>query len=83
MEDWVRKIVEEERKKRNIPLEAKPLNGNYYLYYSTSRYDRTTRKAVKVSRYIGRITRTGITEKAKEIRSVYEYGNSALVYSLS
>ena len=83
MEDWVRKIVEEERKKRNIPLEAKPLNGNYYLYHSTSRYDRTTRKAVKVSNYIGRITRTGITEKAKEIRSVYEYGNSALVYSLS
>ena len=83
MEDWVRKIVEEERRKRNIPLEAKPLNGNYYLYHSTSRYDRTTRKAVKVSEYIGRITRAGVSERSKEIRSVYEYGNSALVYSLS
>jgi hypothetical protein len=35
VEDWVRKIVEEERKKRNVPLEAKILNGNYYLYRST------------------------------------------------
>ncbi|EQD68249.1 transposase (IS4), partial [mine drainage metagenome] len=83
MEDWVKKIVDEERKKRNIPLEAKLLNGNYYLYRSTSKYDRTSKKAVKVSEYIGRITRAGISEKAKEIRSIYEYGNSALVYSLS
>ncbi len=83
MEDWVKKIVEEERKKRNIPLEAKLLNGNYYLYRSTSRYDRVTRKAVKVSDYIGRITKDGITEKGRETRSIYEYGNSTLVYSLS
>ena len=83
MEDWVRKIVEDERKKRNVPLEAKLLNGNYYLYRSTSRYDRTSRKTVKVSEYIGRITRDGISGKVKDTRSIYEYGNSALVYSLS
>ena len=83
MEDWVRKIVDEERKKRKIPLEAKLLNGNYYLYRSTSKYDRTRKKAVKVSEYIGRITRGGISEKAKDARSIYEYGNSALVYFLS
>jgi hypothetical protein len=83
VEDWVKKIVDEERKKRNIPLEAKLLNGNYYLYHSTSRYDRTNRKAIKVSDYIGRITRAGISGKAEDVRSVYEYGNSALVYSLS
>jgi hypothetical protein len=40
MEEWVTTILEEERKKRNIPLEVKKLNGNYYLYHSTSRYDR-------------------------------------------
>jgi hypothetical protein len=83
MEDWVKKIVSEERKKRNVPLEAKLLNGNYYLYRSTSRYDRASRKTVKVSEYIGRITVDGISEKEKDIRSIYEYGNSALVYSLS
>ena len=80
MEDWVSKIVEDERRKRNVPLEAKMLNGNYYLYRSSSRYDRITKKAVKVSEYIGRITKDGITEKGKVTRSIYEYGNSALVY---
>ena len=83
MEDRVKKIVEEERKKRNVPLEAKLLNGNYHLYRSTSRYDSITKKAVKVSDYIGRITKKGIIEKDKGIRSIYEFGNSALVYSLS
>lgn len=83
MEDWVKKIVEDERKRRNVPLEAKLLNGNYYLYRSTSRYDRSTGKAVKVSDYIGRITKEGIIEKDRVIRSIYEYGNSALIYSLS
>jgi transposase len=83
LEDWVRKIVEDERKRRNVPLEAKLLNGNYYLYRSTSRYDRSTGKAVKVSDYIGRITKDGIIEKDRVIRSIYEYGNSALIYSLS
>ena len=83
MEDWVSKIVEDERRRRNVPLEAKLLNGNYYLYRSTSRYDRITKKAVKVSDYIGRITRDGIIERGNDTRSIYEYGNSTLVYSLS
>ncbi|OWP56860.1 MAG: hypothetical protein B2I17_03620 [Thermoplasmatales archaeon B_DKE] len=83
MEDRAREIVDEERKKRNAPMEAKLLNGNYYLCRSTSRYDRTGKKAVKVSEYIGRITRAGVSEKAKETGSIYEYGNSALLYSLS
>ena len=83
MEDWVKEIVDEERKKRDVPLEAKLLNGNYYLYRSTSRYDRTGKKTIKVSEYIGRITKDGIIEKCKDTRSIYEYGNSALVYSLS
>ena len=59
------------------------LNGNYYLYRSTSRYDRINRKAAKVSEYIGRITRDGIIEKGKETRFIYKYGNFALIYSLS
>ncbi len=65
VEDWVRKIVDEESKKRNIPLEAKPLKGNYYLYRSTSKYDRTGKRAVKVPEHIGRITRAEISEKVK------------------
>lgn len=83
MEDWVWKILVDERKKRNIPLKAKLLNGNYYLHRSTSKYDRAGKKAVKVSEYIGRITRVGISEEIKDAKSIYEYGNSAPGYSQS
>ena len=83
MEEWVKKIVAEEKRKRGIPLEPKLLNGNYYLYHATTRYDRATGDSRKVSGYIGRITENGIIEAHHRKRSMYEYGNSQLVYSLS
>ena len=83
MEDWVSSILEEERRKRNIPLEVKSLNGNYYLYHSTSRYDREMHGPRKVSEYIGRITEKGVVEAHHAQRTVHEYGNSHLVQLLS
>ena len=83
MEEWVSTILEQERKRRNIPLEVKKLNGNYYLYHSTSKYDRETHSPRKVTEYIGRINESGVVEARHSSRSVYEYGNSQLVYSLS
>ena len=83
MQDWVSSILEEERRKRNIPLEVKFLNGNYYLYHSTSKYDRETHGPKKVSEYIGRITENGVVESHHPQRTVHEYGNSRLVHSLS
>lgn len=83
MEGWVSSILEGERRKRNIPLEVKLLNGNYYLYHSTSKYDRNTHRPRKVSEYIGRITEKGVIEAHHARRTVYEYGNSRLVHSLS
>ena len=67
MQEWVAKILEEEKRKRNIPLEVKILNGNYYLYHSTSRYDRKTHGSRKVSEYIGRITEKGVKEILRTI----------------
>ena len=83
MEEWVDRILKEEKRRRNIPLEVKRLNGNYYLYHSTSKYDREVHGPRKVSEYIGRITESGVVEAHRSSRSVYEYGNSQLVYSLS
>ena len=83
MEEWVSRILNDERRKRNIPLEIKKLNGNYYLYHSTSKYNKETHGPKKVSEYIGRITESGLIEAHHSTRSVYEYGNSQLVYSLS
>lgn len=76
-------VLKEEKRKRNIPLEVKILNGNYYLYHSTSRYYRTRHGPKKVSEYIGRITEKGVMKFHHVERAVYEYGNSPLVYSLS
>ena len=30
MEQWVKEIIKTERDKRNLPLDAKKLNNNYY-----------------------------------------------------
>ena len=73
MEEWVDRILKEEKRRRNIPLEVKRLNGNYYLYHSTSKYDREVHGPRKVSEYIGRITESGVVEAHRSSRSVYEY----------
>ena len=85
MNDWVDDLLEKEKAKRKIPLEAKELNNNYYLYHSTTRWDKEEKKNKKVSNYIGRMTPKGVIEKGDShtIRSIYEYGNSQLVYELS
>lgn len=73
-----------ERKKRKKPLEIKKLNNNYYLYYSTSRWDKENRKIKKVSEYIGRITTKGVIERQERfVRSIHEYGNSKFLEILS
>lgn len=85
MEKWVLGIVEQERKKRKIPLEAKELNKNYYLYKATTIWNKEKGKIKKVSEYIGRITPKGVIEKSqsRDVRSIYEYGNSFILYELS
>jgi len=85
MEKWILGILEQERKNRKIPLEVKKLNENYYLYKATTVWNKQEGRIKKVSEYIGRITPKGVIEKTKthEIRSVYEYGNSYLLYELS
>jgi transposase len=85
MEQWVKEIVKTEREKRNLPLEAKKLNNNYYLYHSTTHWDKKDKKVKKDSDYIGRITPKGVIEKKKknDTRSIFEYGNSELLYFLA
>lgn len=85
MDKWVANILAKEKAKRKIPLEAKKLNNNYYLYHSTTRWDKKEKKNKKVTNYIGRMTPKGVIEKGDShtIRSIYEYGNSQLLYELS
>lgn len=85
MEQWVLEILKKEREKRKLPLEVKKLNNNFYLYHSTTRWDKNEKKIKKVSNYIGRITPKGVIERqeSNDRRSIYEYGNSKLLYLLA
>lgn len=84
MEKWVTKVLQAEKRKRRIPLEVKKLNNNFYLYHSTTRWSKEEKKVKKVSEYIGRMTPKGVAEKnsPRNVRSVYEYGNSVLLRTL-
>lgn len=85
MEQWVLDILENEKERRKLPLEIKKLNNNYYLYHSTTRWDKKEKKVKKVSDYIGRITPKGVVERKKsnDVRSIYEYGNSEYLHLLA
>ena len=85
MEEWVKEILEKEREIRKLPLEVKELNKNYYLYRSTTHWDKKEKKVKKDSKYIGRITPKGVIEKKKsnDMRSIFEYGNSELLHLLA
>ena len=85
MQSWVKSLFTKERKKRKQPLEVKLLNGNYYLYRSTSRWDSKEKKPKKVTEYLGRMTEKGVIEKNtfQSQRSVFEYGNSQLLLQLA
>ncbi len=71
MEGWVKDLLGSE-KKRGKPLGAKSLNGNYYLYHSTTKYDRMEKRARKVSDYIGRMKYKVLLRR---IRSIELYMN--------
>ena len=81
MEDWVRKILEKENL-RNV--EVKKIGNNYYAYSVSSVYDKEKKRPRKVSgKYIGKITESGIIRKVqRNIRTVFEYGNSQTIYSI-
>ena len=79
MEKWVRKVLEREGVSN---VEVKKIGNNYYIYSVSSVYDREKKRPRKISgKYIGRITESGIIRKVeRNIRTVFEYGNSQLIY---
>jgi hypothetical protein len=83
MEEWIRIVVEEERKKRNVALEVKFLNKNPYLYHSTTRWDKNEKKVKKVTKYLGRITPNGVVKGENRIRTIHEYGNAQFLMDLA
>ena len=81
MEEWVRKVLDNEHLKN---VEVKRIGNNYYAYSVSSVYDKEKKRSRKVSgKYIGKITQSGIMRKIqRNIRTVFEYGNSQIIYSI-
>jgi hypothetical protein len=69
VEPWAKQWLEEQRSKGERCLEIKVSNGNHYVYRSTSRYDKETKKAKKVSEYLGSLDeKAGFIPKEKDAR---------------
>jgi len=92
MESWVRDWLEAKRKDGVKCLEVKQRGEKFYVYRSTTHWDRVLRKPIKTSKYLGRLDRElGFIESQKgegakskesappEVRNITEYGNSALL----
>ncbi|MCQ1539594.1 hypothetical protein FTO68_11505 [Methanocalculus taiwanensis] len=56
MEGWAEERLAKQRETGKKCLEIKYIQGKPYVYYSTSTYNRETKKTKKISEYIGRLT---------------------------
>ncbi|MFG1415881.1 MAG: transposase [Thermoplasmataceae archaeon] len=81
MERWIRDLIDREKKRRGVPLEVKHTGSGFYLYQVTSVWDPGTKKRRKISKYIGRVNEDG--EIIENRRTVHEYGNSRLLYTIA
>ena len=88
MIDWVKEWLEEQRLAGKKCLEIKMIQNKPYVYHSTSRYDPDTKKAKKVSKYLGRLDQKyGLIRKEDRLSmksgvkpiSIHEYGNAAII----
>lgn len=77
MDERIREIARKIGAERKIPVEVKQAGNSYYLYRSTTRWDKREKKRKKVSEYLGRIDENGMVEK--NFRTIYEFGNSELL----
>lgn len=90
MEDWARRWLETERSKGTKGLEIKYINGNYYVYSSTTFWDKELKKRRKKSNYLGKLDPLkGLLKATKrsisntQVTSIKEYGNAVLLDFIS
>ena len=85
MDEWAKEWLTEQRKQGKKGIEIKEINNNYYVYHSTTYWDKKLKKRRKISEYIGKLDRIkGLVEgvkrsiTAKNLRGIKEYGNAVL-----
>ena len=86
MEGWVNNWLTKQRELGEKGLEVKKFSNGYYVYRSTTYWDKELKKRRKKSVYIGKLDiNKGLIESKKtvisnkRVRSIWEYGNSALL----
>jgi len=85
MEEWAAAWLTDQRRQGKKGLEIKEISNHYYVYHSTTYWDKELKKRRKTSEYIGKLDRLkGLVEGVKRsitatnLRSVREYGNAML-----
>jgi hypothetical protein len=87
MEQWINNWLEEQRKKGIRGYEIKKSYKSYYVYKSTTVWNKETKKRDKSSTYIGKLDKENglIIESSKKIitqckvERIKQYGNAALL----
>lgn len=86
MEEWVNIWLAKQRELGEKGLEVKKFSNGYYVYRSTTYWDKELKKRRKKSTYIGKLDKNkGLIDSQKtvisnkRVRSIWEYGNSALL----
>lgn len=92
MEPWAKEWLDDQRNKGVKCLEIKQHGTKHYVYHSTTHWDKSQNKAIKTSKYIGRLDpvngliksheedgQKGKAVKPTKVKSVTEYGNAVLL----
>jgi transposase len=91
MEPWAQEWLKNQRNEGVKCLEIKQRGTKHYVYYSTTHWDKSQNKAIKTSKYKGRLDPVrGLIEaheddqkvkatRPTEVKSVTEYGNALLL----
>ena len=86
MEEWVNIWLAERRELGEKGLEVKRFSNGHYVYRSTTYWDKELKKRRKKSFYLGKLDKDkGLIESQKtvisnkRVRSIWEYGNAALL----
>jgi len=66
MEQWVKDWVKKQRESGEIGIEIKKQANSYYVYRSTTYWDKKAKKRRKKSTYIGKLSRDGLREKKEK-----------------
>jgi transposase len=82
---WVKNWLEEQRKNGETGLEVKKVGNNFYVYRSTTYWDKQLKKIRKHSKYLGKLDKEEGFKKSQrvnrihQVNTVWQYGNARLL----